>query len=694
MTSQYDNKMEKQANENLERDRRNYLLDRMDFAIAAMTKFPSFEAQEEVIKAADPERTGRILAFGEQLADAWPDSTFEVFLQLTFLLSDSIARAAESMNSSNAMANEVALPRNLSADHMFGTEDRASRQGFPFAEAISSLLGRNAMTLLMTPSREGPGKLQPHEFSRAGWYLLRQMRSQVKIENELQEMGRLDQRLAKDVVAAAWTLVALAGHMHEDVFITEGSLHLSAVTSGSITTSFGRGTETIMRFWPSSLLSVVRLLRDAVQSDEIQACDMMWLAAGAARVMEHSSGWCESESKTAFQLFLSHRGRDLKADLTRVVLDLDIRPDVFLDCLSLPRGLVNRHFVFRSLVRSRTIVVIDSPNFQESAWCRKELWVAEALTRHGLAEMRSLSGVDQITEILATERNDGRLRTSGAVTLTSASGLTGDADDQNDRTSWVCNRILRDIDYWARTPNLHSAREKGLPVGGVQSMIDWLHTERGYDSTNLSILQSEVVTRIDTMFNEVSLDVHTWMAAQHSTAESSLSDTADLWATATQLAAAALSLRIRSYSKMETRRYVVALNRITYELLDLLKQDEEDMRFRLPSYLKLAAGAVALDLAAENRSAVLQLGLGSIMGNKALLQDGLILLDVRNPGTERDFLLRLALLIVANDIGSVGVLQDGNDPVHNNRVDGICLEILPCVTLYPSMEAIFPALVN
>ena len=46
----------------LERDRLSYLLERMDFAIHAMGAFPSIEAQDKVIQAADPGRAGQLIA--------------------------------------------------------------------------------------------------------------------------------------------------------------------------------------------------------------------------------------------------------------------------------------------------------------------------------------------------------------------------------------------------------------------------------------------------------------------------------------------------------------------------------------------------------------------------------------------------------------------------------------------------------
>jgi hypothetical protein len=668
------------------RDRLTYLLECMNAALRAMETFPSVEAQQDVISAADPNQTGQLMAFIEPLVDSWPMDTFNIFLKLSFFLSDSIIQAAE-MLERQPLRKDSALPNGVIGDHMFGSEDRAGQIDIPYAETLSTLIGRNAPMLLVTPCREGPGKVQPHELNRGGWYLLGQIRAQVKIESELQRLGRLDSHLTKVVVAAAWTMVALAAHMHEAVFVTEGSMHLSAVTGGSLTVSVGRGTETIAHFWPSSMREVVCLLREAVQSDEIDALDMMWLAAGLARVKTHSSGWGEPErGGTDNRLFLSHRGPDLKTDLTRAVLTLGIRPTVFLDCLSLPRGLVNRHFVFRSLVRARAVVIIDSPNFQESAWCRKEAWVAEALTRVRRVELRLVKGADQAVQLLEEERRAGRLNTTAPDEPSEAAEAE---DELGARTSWVCNRILKDIDYWARTPNLYSSRESKLPLGSVQPMVDWLGVTSRLVPTNTTALRTDLVSRIHEMFRQLAVDAKNWMDGQPEV-EHQIDPTADLWATAAQLVVAALSLRTRSYSKMETRRFIVAMNRITYQLLHLLHWDPGANPDLLPRYLLLAAGAVALDLAADDYLAVFELGVTDLVSGLAVCQNGLLMLDVRRPGADRDFLLRLVLVLVANDVGSVGVLQDSTDLVHNRQIDGISLEILPCVTLYPGMESLLP----
>jgi hypothetical protein len=673
----------------LEQDRLNYLLEGMDLAARVLDGFPSFEAQHEVVTASGAEEGDELKAVIEPLMHLWPEHTFELFVGLSFLLGDSIVRASEGLAEAAAQPAE-ALPAGGVAGHMFGSEDAAAREGIPYAETLSVLLGWAAPGLLVKPTAEGPGKLQPHELSRGGWYLLAQMRHQIKVEYELRQMAALDPLQAKAVVAAAWTMVALAAHMHGAVFATtEGRMHLSAVTAGSVTMSMGQGAETITMFWPSSVRSVVRLLREALQSDVLDACDMMWLAAGMARVLIHSSGWGEPETGgPGYGLFLSHRGRDVKADLTRAVLSLGVRPAVFLDCLSLPRGLINRHFVFRSLVRSRAVVVVDSPNFDESAWCRKEAWVAEALARLGLAQLVRVGGAGQAARLLEDESRTGRLSPPPPVAV--AAGAP--AENEDDPTAWVCNRILNDIDYWARTPNLHSAREKKLPIGCVQPMLDWLRTECRAGTTDTAALRTALIGHVRTMLSQLAADVSRWQATQPASGPDGPGPAADLWATAAQLTVAALSLRTRTYSKMETRRYVVAVNRLTYEILDAVRRDPAADPARLPDCILLAAGAVALDLAGEDRPAVMEIGLADLVNGRALCQDVLLMLDVRRPGPRRDFLLRLVLLLVANDVGSVGVLQDGTDPVHDRTIDGTSLEVLPCVTLYPGMESLFAGL--
>ncbi len=68
------------------------------------------------------------------------------------------------------------------------------------------------------------------------------------------------------------------------------------------------------------------------------------------------------------------------------------------------------------------------------------------------------------------------------------------------------------------------------------------------------------------------------------------------------------------------------------------------------------------------------------------MRGGLLLLDTREPGPQRDLVLQLIVLIVSNGLGSVGIVQDAADEVHRGRIDDFSLTVLPCVTLYPGMD--------
>jgi hypothetical protein len=74
-----------------------------------------------------------------------------------------------------------------------------------------------------------------------------------------------------------------------------------------------------------------------------------------------------------------------------------------------------------------------------------------------------------------------------------------------------------------------------------------------------------------------------------------------------------------------------------------------------------------------------------------MLHDGLLMVDARKPGKRRAFHLRLVATLIRGNLGSVGIVQDASDEVHQQRVDGIALEVLPCVTLHPGIEPPFAA---
>ena len=59
---------------------------------------------------------------------------------------------------------------------------------------------------------------------------------------------------------------------------------------------------------------------------------------------------------------------------------------------------------------------------------------------------------------------------------------------------------------------------------------------------------------------------------------------------------------------------------------------------------------------------------------------------------ERDLYLDLLLLLVDHNVGSVGLVQGAADTVHELQVHGRSLAVLPCVTLHPGMDGLFPEL--
>lgn len=666
-----------------------FLLDRMDAAIDLMAEFPSHAAQEASASGDVPHDPEGLDRFLRSLIDTWPPGTFDVFVELSLVLSDCIFTATERLS----LREREALQLFTRYKHLSGQEDADLAYDVLYAKTVTTLLGPRVFNWLLTPGQEGLCKLQPHEMSRANWYLLWQMRHQIGLEHELRRMGAFDPQQSKLVSAAAWTMAALAAHMHQSVFVSEGEGHLSAVTAGSLTVSLGRGTETIAALWPSSMQRVIKVLREAVVSETVDACDMMWVAAGMARVMAHSAGRSEPETDAyEYLLFLSHRGSDVKKELTQSILQLGVPPEVFLDCVSLPRGLVNRHFVFRSLARSGVVLVVDSPHFNESAWCRKEAWLAEALARHDQVKLIRVAGYERAIPYIELAAKIDEPTAPDDGTREVALAQEGfENDDEGRDTPWVCNRILRDIDYWARTPNLYSAKEKGLPVDFFEPMLNWLRAECERPTADTDALRTSLLAHVDPLFSDLAAVIN---RLESTPRQDGLYAASDLCAAAAQLTVAALSLRTRAYSKMETRRRIVALNRVIVRIIQQAQNTPDPGTEKLLNYFLLAAGATTLDLAGEDRFELPRLGLNQLVSGVAICRDGLLLLDVRKPGPGRDSILKLVLLMVTHDLGSVGVLQDGAAPVHHTVIDGASLEVLPCVTLYEGMESLFPEVIS
>ncbi len=428
-------------------------------AIRVMEAFPSLESQRALLSDIKPQNDLHPVYV---LLDHSPKRTFPVFVDTSSVLAMLIAQFAGKFP--RKVWDSDLSSFSGSRLGVKGWQDTGALSGIPFSEVVTVLLGRDAPRLLFKSSRDGRAKLQPHEYSRGGLYLLKQFLSQLRIEDELIRLDELDRDISKDVVTLLWILTAMAMHMDGSVFIHEGSHHISAVTDTSITMSNGKGTETLVHYWPSSMMQVVRTLQMARNDPELGAPDLMWIAAGQSRIMSHTAILGPDEHPDDdWEVFFSHRGPDTKAALVELVRGHLRDRSAFVDCLVMPKGFINRHFLFRSLVRSRQVVVVKSARFDESTWCRKERAAANVLACLDYARVIT---VDSIPAAMACVDSSAELDTG--------SPPVPPAEKDKSEPGWVCRRILQDINNWARTPNLHGARKKGLPVDAVKVMLDWL----------------------------------------------------------------------------------------------------------------------------------------------------------------------------------------------------------------------------
>ena len=75
-------------------------------------------------------------------------------------------------------------------------------------------------------------------------------------------------------------------------------------------------------------------------------------------------------------------------------------------------------------------------------------------------------------------------------------------------------------------------------------------------------------------------------------------------------------------------------------------------------------------------------------GAAGMVRDRQLLLDVRDTNQTSRFRLRFAAILVRYGIGSAVLVQSSDNLVHNTCVDGLQLNVLPCMTLYPGIAKI------
>jgi hypothetical protein len=226
----------------------------------------------------------------------------------------------------------------------------------------------------------------------------------------------------------------------------------------------------------------------------------------------------------------------------------------------MPKGEINRAFVFESLARSKSVLVVDTPNFTSSAWCRKELWFAEALSSQGRLHLKR-SGVDDALAMLAQMN----------------SCATSDRPRPENKYGYpVAPRIMTDFDYELRAPNRASACKRGLDVSPLVSVEELIGHN---DATSAK--------RADTILGMLRAVASGGLAT---------AETYDLWCAALQLTVAAISPKAQALSKMEVRNGVDRLNALVARIAEPDVQGNAVYRASTPRYLALAASAVLIEL--------------------------------------------------------------------------------------------------
>lgn len=526
----------------------------------------------------------------------------------------------------------------------------------PYARTLTTLLGDDALSWLTAASERGNANLQPHEFSRDGWYRLSEIGTQLSIERELTMMDPSLEVVSKCVVTASWTLVAMASHIDPACFLGEHTTRILSQRGGQFTLGGGVESRVLQSFKSDRMVPLLGILVEGLENPLLMAADLMWIAAGLVRVGHVKVRLQEATPSTTdrFSVFLSHRGRDAKLDLARAFEGLPANHGVFLDCMTLPRGVINRSFIYKALANADSVVIVDTEHFPESQWCRKEAWLSDAMARRDLLQAERLS----LSEAVALVRSHGPATRGQIGDPQHMYGITG--------------RVLRDIDYWARHPNLHSLKEAGVsaePLAPLRSALDAEPAPE--DQAWREALTAAVRETLDRVV-----------------AAAPDGKPVDLWATALQFTVAAFGQGSQARSKDEVRRGVDQLNLALKRFLERDLHRDPEFRRRASAYLALLAGAVAIQLSGFALDRRLVPTVRAATSGAAMLHDQLLLLDAREAGTTRDFRLRLAAALISSNIGSVGIIQNAWDEVHQGEVDGMPLEVLPCVTMHPGMEEV------
>ncbi len=563
----------------------------------------------------------------------------------------------------------------LDIDQVIGSPGLFTPQ-MPYNYTLCTLLGPEATKWLQAPSEDMPGKIQPHEASRVNWHLLNNIRTQVKIENELRDLQSIEPFLSKIVVVCAWCIKGLMTVINPNIFTSESKAHISQISDGNLTLSHGIETHTIVNYYPGSFIVVLQVLKKLLVNTLFEAPDMMWIASGLTKIrsINQRHSLLENIPSPEINLFLSHRGKDAKKDLMELVLSNNPNGK-FLDCLCLPHRLINRNFVFRNLVNAQRAIILKTTNFSDSIWCQKEEALADYLSEMQLIDVVKASALDEVLDYVA---NNPGISVKQQVT---------NAEEHDAELSWTVIRVLRDIDSFNGTrPNIYSLNENDIPTDIFDGTIGFLEKHSDTDPASIQTYSTEqLLEQVESLMN--STVRHLYHHQQIATFEAlkKLTVTHDFLCVTAQLMVALLSLRSEQYDKMLARKYLNHINKIVKWILDAVDSEQQ-----LQQLLTFACVSAVLELAGDRYKSIEQNGIAALVDDYGVYKDGLVLIDVRQEYDAGNIMLRLLVELVEKyDIGTAGVLQHGQHPIHELSIDNFSLEVLPCVTFHEGMEGLF-----
>ena len=553
----------------------------------------------------------------------------------------------------------------------------------PFRKTVAMLLGPQAIGWLATMDENNRRTLNPNEASRERWFELRRLESQIGVESELRTLDGVAVATSKAVVGAAWVMASLMTFMDPQIFEAEDKPRVTSIRQRDISLSIGYGSHILSEFRPCSMIEVVKALRAAISSYLITSCDMMWIGASLASLTGYTTttGANDVSPDGQFTAFFSHRGKDSKQLLLANVQRLPASSRLFLDCLRVSNGLVNRHFVFRSMANSQCVIIIETENFHNSEWCKKEAWFADVLYGLGLCDVHRVSSVPEAISYLDRFATEGESSVNAGLQI----GMFEDNTDTAPHgVSWTCYRVLKDIDYWARAPNIYSAREKGLNVSRLIWFRDWI-----MGGGSLQKLDAKLsMARIRRFLHMMVLKVMAFGPPRAREGEVNFYvDSFDLLAAAVQLSVATMCARSGVYSKTNTRHHLDKAISVAYDIC--LNMDHYGCSNPKEGsfLLALACGIVSLDLSPADKFVYEVVDV--LVVPPFIFESGTVLVDARDDIPGRDGLLKYVSALAYAGLASVGILQNGENPIHEACIDGRELQVLPCVTQYPGMEAMF-----